>query len=343
MTLFVTGGAGYIGSHTCVELLQAGREVVVYDDFSNSHINCLTRIEQITGKKPALVRGDIRDRAAVENALREHCCSAVIHFAGLKAVGESVEKPIEYYDVNVGGTICLLKAMKATNVKQIVFSSSASVYGAAESLPMTENHPLCPTNPYARNKHMIEELLKDTVAADPAWRVAILRYFNPIGAHESGLIGEDPRGIPNNLLPYVAQVAAGKRAFLQIFGDDYDTPDGTGVRDYLHVVDLAKGHVCALERLAAAPESFTVNLGAGRGYSVLDVVKAFEQVSGKPVPYKIAPRRAGDVSTSYAAVEAAHRLLKWKTERDLVKMCSDSWKWQTMNPNGFETSPKAAS
>jgi len=328
MTLLITGGAGYIGSHTCVELLNAGREVVVYDNFSNSHPEVLDRITQITGKHPALVKGDVRDRAALEKTMREHKCSAVIHFAAFKAVGESVDKPLEYYDVNVGGSLRLLEAMKATGVKTMVFSSSCSVYGAAEKLPMTEDTPLDPASPYARTKRIIEDMLRDALVADPSWRFGILRYFNPIGAHESGLIGEDPLGIPNNLLPYIAQVAAGKRKAVQIFGTDYPSPDGTGVRDYLHVVDLALGHLRALERLEKNADSFTVNLGTGRGHSVLEAIAAFEKACGHAIPYELAPRRAGDVAICYADPSAAESLLGWKTTRDLDTMCRDVWKWQ---------------
>ncbi|EMC3962963.1 TPA: UDP-glucose 4-epimerase GalE [Pseudomonas aeruginosa] len=334
MSILVTGGAGYIGSHTCVELLRAGHEVVVFDNFSNSHPEVLNRVEQITGRKPMLVRGDIRDQAAIESALRQHQCQAVIHFAGLKAVGESVEKPLLYYDNNVVGTHRLLAAMQNCGVSTLVFSSSATVYGEPQRLPLTEDHPLSATNPYGRSKLVIEDMLRDVYLAHPDWRMAILRYFNPVGAHESGLIGEDPQGTPNNLMPYVAQVAVGRREFLNVWGNDYPTPDGTGVRDYIHVVDLAAGHLKALEALDR-PQCIAVNLGTGVGYSVLDVVKAFEAASGQPVPYRIGPRRPGDVAACYADPRLAIQLLGWKAERDLAAMCQDHWRWQKHNPQGY--------
>jgi UDP-glucose 4-epimerase len=333
--ILVTGGAGYIGSHVCVELLQAGQAVTVFDNFSNSNPESLARVERITGKAPALVRGDIRDRTALEQALRDSGASAVIHFAGLKAVGESVQKPLDYYDNNVVGTVRLLEAMGACNVRQLVFSSSATVYGDPQRLPLTEDHPLSATNPYGRSKLMIEDMLRDLQASDASWRIGILRYFNPVGAHISGLIGEDPRGVPNNLMPYVAQVAIGRREQLQVWGNDYPTPDGTGVRDYIHVVDLAVGHLRALERLQAQPGGVTVNLGTGTGYSVLDMVRAFEQASGKPVPYQISPRRPGDIASCYADPASAAELLGWRAERDLRAMCEDAWRWQSQNPQGF--------
>jgi UDP-glucose 4-epimerase len=333
--ILVTGGAGYIGSHVCVELLQAGQAVTVFDNFSNSNPESLARVERITGKAPALVRGDIRDRTALEQALRDSGASAVIHFAGLKAVGESVQKPLDYYDNNVVGTVRLLEAMGACNVRQLVFSSSATVYGDPQRLPLTEDHPLSATNPYGRSKLMIEDMLRDLQASDASWRIGILRYFNPVGAHISGLIGEDPRGVPNNLMPYVAQVAIGRREQLQVWGNDYPTPDGTGVRDYIHVVDLAVGHLRALERLQAQPGGVTVNLGTGTGYSVLGMVRAFEQASGKPVPYQISPRRPGDIASCYADPASAAELLGWRAERDLRAMCEDAWRWQSQNPQGF--------
>jgi UDP-glucose 4-epimerase len=333
--ILVTGGAGYIGSHVCVELLQAGQAVTVFDNFSNSNPESLARVERITGKAPALVRGDIRDRTALEQALRDSGASAVIHFAGLKAVGESVQKPLDYYDNNVVGTVRLLEAMGACNVRQLVFSSSATVYGDPQRLPLTEDHPLSATNPYGRSKLMIEDMLRDLQASDASWRIGILRYFNPVGAHVSGLIGEDPRGVPNNLMPYVAQVAIGRREQLQVWGNDYPTPDGTGVRDYIHVVDLAVGHLRALERLQAQSGGVTVNLGTGTGYSVLDMVRAFEQASGKPVPYQISPRRPGDIASCYADPASAAELLGWRAERDLRAMCEDAWRWQSQNPQGF--------
>lgn len=333
--ILVTGGAGYIGSHTCVELLQAGRDVVVFDNFCNSHPDAVARVERITGKKVPVVRGDIRDRDALIAALREFRCTAVIHFAGLKAVGESVEKPLAYYDNNVLGTLRLLEAMREAGVYTLVFSSSATVYGEPQRLPLTEDHPLSATNPYGRTKLVIEEMLRDHHRAQPGWRIAILRYFNPVGAHASGLIGEDPQGIPNNLMPYIAQVAVGRREVLNVWGDDYPTPDGTGVRDYIHVVDLAIGHVRALAKLAAEPGCLAVNLGTGQGYSVLDMVRAFERGSGRPVPYTIGPRRAGDVAACYADPAQALAVLGWKAERDLDAMCADTWRWQSMNPQGY--------
>ena len=334
MNILVTGGAGYIGSHTCVELLNAGHQVVVFDNFANSSPESLRRVSQITGRSAVLVRGDIRDQAALEAALREHQCTAVIHFAGLKAVGESVEKPLDYYDNNVVGTLCLLRAMQATGADTLVFSSSATVYGEPQRLPLTEDHPLSATNPYGRTKLVIEDMLRDFYRAQPQWRIALLRYFNPVGAHECGLIGEDPRGLPNNLMPFVAQVAVGRRQQLTVWGDDYDTPDGTGVRDYIHVVDLAVGHLKALERLRE-PACLAVNLGTGIGYSVLDVVRAFESASGRPVPYKIAPRRPGDVAACYADPVLAAQTLGWRAERNLNTMCADHWRWQHANPTGY--------
>lgn len=333
--ILVTGGAGYIGSHTCVELLNAGHELVVFDNFSNSHPEALARVEKITGRKLNVVKGDIRDQGALEEAIRRFNCTAVIHFAGLKAVGESVEKPLDYYDNNVIGTHRLLQAMANCGVKTLVFSSSATVYGEPQFLPLTEDHPLSASNPYGRTKLVIEEMLRDLYRADPSWRIGILRYFNPVGAHESGLIGEDPQGIPNNLMPFVAQVAIGRRECLKVWGNDYPTPDGTGVRDYIHVVDLALGHLKALGRLLA-PQCFAVNLGTGTGYSVLDVVKAFERASGNPVRYELAPRRPGDVASCYADPAFALALLEWQAERRLDAMCGDAWRWQTNNPAGYE-------
>ena len=333
MKIFVTGGAGYIGTHTCVELLNDGYEVVVYDNLSNSCKTALDRVEQITGKKLAFVEGDIRDEFTLTKAMQG--CEAVIHFAGLKAVGESVEKPLDYYEHNVYGTLCLLKAMQQNNIKKIVFSSSATVYGDPEFLPFTEDHPLRTTNPYGQTKLVIEEMLRDLYTSDNSYSIAILRYFNPVGAHESGLIGEDPQGIPNNLMPFITQVAVGKREFLSVFGDDYDTKDGTGVRDYIHVVDLAKGHTKALQ-LLKQPGCEAINLGAGQGYSVLDVVSAFSEASQKEVPYKIMPRRAGDIAEFYADASKAKKLLKWETTMNIQKMCEDSWRWQINNPNGYQ-------
>lgn len=332
--ILVTGGAGYIGSHTCVELLAAGEQIVVYDNFCNSHPESLRRVAQIAGREFPVVEGDIRDREKLEATMRQYGCRSVIHFAGLKAVGESNEKPLEYYDNNVVGTVRLLEAMQACGINTLVFSSSATVYGNPQKLPLTEDHPLSATNPYGRTKLMIEEILRDFFVAQPAWKIAILRYFNPVGAHESGLIGEDPQGMPNNLMPFVAQVAIGRREFLNVWGGDYSTPDGTGVRDYLHVVDLAKGHLKALQRLDA-PQCFEVNLGTGNGYSVLDVIRAFEKASGRPVPYKLADRRAGDVASCYADATFAKNYLGWQAELGLERMCVDAWRWQSNNPQGF--------
>ena len=335
MSILVTGGAGYIGSHTCVELLNAGHQVTVFDNFCNSHPESLARVERITGKPVGLVRGDVRDGAALVAALRESRAEAVIHFAGLKAVGESVAKPLLYYDVNICGTLRLLEAMAECAVKTLVFSSSATVYGDPQRLPLTEDHPLSATNPYGRSKLMIEDILRDLHASDPSWRVGLLRYFNPVGAHASGLIGEDPQGIPNNLLPFVAQVAAGRREFLNVWGDDYATPDGTGVRDYLHVVDLALGHVKALARLRDHAECLTVNLGTGVGYSVLDMVRAFERASGRKVPYRIVGRRPGDIAACYANPAQAEALLGWRAKLGIDEMCVDTWRWQEANPDGL--------
>ena len=336
--ILVTGGAGYIGSHTCVELLDAGFDVTVFDNFSNSHPESLARVQRITGKSLRLIRGDCRDRNALVAALRESGATAVIHFAGLKAVGESVEQPLAYYDNNVVGSLRLLEAMGECQVKRLVFSSSATVYGEPQKLPLTEDHPLSATNPYDQTKLMVEEILRDLRRSDATWRIAILRYFNPVGAHASGLIGEDPQGIPNNLLPFVGQVAVGRREYLNVWGQDYATPDGTGVRDYIHVVDLALGHLKALEalnRLDGLSECLTVNLGTGNGYSVLDIVRAFEAASGKPIPYKMASRRPGDVASCFADPAQAAALLGWRAERGLTAMCADAWRWQSANPKGY--------
>jgi UDP-glucose 4-epimerase len=333
--IFVTGGAGYIGSHTCLELLDAGHEVTVFDNLCNSQRESLERVQRITGKTLRFVQGDIRDRAALAAALRESGATAVIHFAGLKAVGESVANPLAYYDNNVVGTVRLLEAMVECDVKTLVFSSSATVYGDPQRLPLTEDHPVSATNPYGQTKLVIEGMLRDLFQSDASWRLAILRYFNPVGAHASGLIGEDPQGTPNNLLPFVAQVAVGRREFLNVWGNDYATPDGTGVRDYIHVVDLALGHLRALERLQQAPQCLAVNLGTGMGYSVLDMVRAFEQASGKPVPIQFAPRRAGDIASCYADPALALATLGWRAQRDLAAMCADAWRWQSLNPKGY--------
>jgi len=333
--IFVTGGAGYIGSHTCVELLNAGFDVTVFDNFCNSRPEALARVQRITGKQLQVIEGDIRDRAALAAALNSCGATAVIHFAGLKAVGESVEKPLSYYDNNVVGTIRLLEAMVDCGVKTLVFSSSATVYGDPQQLPIPEDHPLSATNPYGKTKLVIEDMLRDVFRGDPSWHIGILRYFNPVGAHASGLIGEDPQGTPNNLLPFVAQVAVGRREFLNVWGNDYDTPDGTGVRDFIHVVDLAIGHVKALQRLTENPQCVSVNLGTGTGYSVLDMVKAFELASGKPVPFRVGARRSGDIAACYAKPDLASELFSWRAERDLKTMCEDAWRWQKLNPVGY--------
>jgi UDP-glucose 4-epimerase len=333
--IFITGGAGYIGSHTCVELITAGYDVTVFDNFCNSQAEALARVQRITGKQPQLIQGDIRDSSALTAALAQSGATAVIHFAGLKAVGESVQNPLVYYDNNVTGTLRLLEAMVKCNVKTLVFSSSATVYGDPQRLPLTEDHPLSTSNPYGQTKLVIEEMLRDLYRSDPTWRLSILRYFNPVGAHASGLIGEDPRGVPNNLLPFVAQVAVGRRDFLNIWGKDYDTPDGTGVRDYIHVVDLALGHVKALERLQKHAECLAINLGTGKGYSVLDMVHAFEKASGKSIPYRVAERRMGDIAACYADPSFALKNLDWRAERGLATMCEDAWRWQSGNPQGY--------
>ena len=337
MSILVTGGAGFIGSHTCVELLNAGYEVVVVDNLYNASENALERVEQITGKKVTFYEADILDRDALNAIFDKEQVESVIHFAGYKAVGESVRKPIEYYYNNITGTLILCDVMRKHNVKNIVFSSSATVYGDPAFIPITEE---CPkgkiTNPYGQTKGMLEQVLTDIYVSDPEWKVVLLRYFNPIGAHKSGLIGEDPKGIPNNLVPYVAQVAIGKLKCLGVFGNDYDTPDGTGVRDYIHVVDLAKGHVAAIKKVEETePGVLIYNLGTGKGYSVLDVVHAFEKACGKEIPYEIKPRRAGDIATCYADPTKAKNELGWVAQYGIEEMCEDSWRWQTMNPNGY--------
>ena len=334
-TLLVTGGAGYIGSHTCVELLQAGYGVVVADNLCNSRREVFGRIERIAGRAVTFHECDVRDVAALRGIFREHAIDAVLHFAGLKAVGESVDRPIEYYDNNVGGTLALCRAMAGAGVRKLVFSSSATVYGDPDAVPVGEDHPLRPTNPYGHSKAMIETILQDLFRSDPAWKIALLRYFNPVGAHESGLIGEDPGGVPNNLLPFIAQVAVGRREALNVYGNDYPTPDGTGVRDYIHVVDLARGHLAALEKLATTSEVLSVNLGTGRGYSVLEMVEAFRRASGRDIPYRIVARRPGDVAACYADPALAARLLGWRAERGLEQICRDAWRWQSMNPDGY--------
>jgi UDP-glucose 4-epimerase len=334
MTILITGGAGYVGSHTCVELIHAGYSVVILDNFDNSHPEVLNRIERITGTAPALVKGDVRDRDAVFKALTGYRCSAVIHFAGLKSVAESVSEPLRYYDTNVIGTLRLIQAMQDAHVEKLVFSSSCTVYGEPVSLPMREDHPRLPVNPYGRTKLMAEQMLGDLAVASDAFRFAALRYFNPVGAHESGLIGEDPLGVPNNLMPYLAQVAVGRRPHLRVFGNDYDTPDGTGIRDYVHVMDLASGHLRALESLDAH-RAITVNLGTGRGSSVLDLVASFSKTCGKDIPLEFAPRRDGDVVSSYACPDLALDILGWHATRGLEEICRDSWRWQSINPGGY--------
>lgn len=329
MNILVTGGMGYIGSHTCVELLQAGHDVVILDNLSNSKAAVQQRIEGISGKSTVFINADIRDRAAMEAAFAAHPIDAVIHFAGLKAVGESVEQPLRYYDNNVSGSIVLFETMQKFGVETLVFSSSATVYGDPASVPITEDFPLSATNAYGRSKLMIEEMLRDLARAAPSWRIALLRYFNPVGAHESGLIGETPNGIPNNLVPYIAQVAVGQRAQLSVYGDDYPTVDGTGMRDYIHVVDLAIGHVKTLAKLATGAGVITYNLGTGRGVSVLEMVRAFEAACGKPIAYRIVARRPGDIAKCYADPSRARDELGWTAERDIAQMCADSWRYQT--------------
>ena len=337
MAVLVTGGTGYIGSHTVVELIEEGYEPVIVDNLDNSCVEVLDRIRQITGKKPVFYQADIRDKEALEAIFDKEEITGVIHFAGLKAVGESVQKPWKYYDNNISGTLTLLDVMTQHNVKNIIFSSSSTVYGMPDEVPVTEETPKkdC-TNPYGWTKSMQEQILSDIQLADPEWNVVLLRYFNPIGAHESGLIGEDPKGIPNNLMPYITQVAVGKRDHLSVYGNDYNTPDGTGVRDYIHVVDLAKGHTAALKLFEKGCGLKIYNLGTGVGYSVLDIVKAFEDASGVKIPYEIAERRAGDIDYNYADASKAFREMGWKAERDITAMCRDSWNWQKNNPNGYQ-------
>ena len=334
MHILITGGAGYIGSHACVELLTAGHSVIVYDNFANSHLESLRRVECITAKKLVIIHGDIRDETALRSCLSTYECEAVIHFAALKSVGDSVQLPMAYYDNNVYGTLCLLRAMAACNVKRLVFSSSATVYGEPQSLPLTEDHPLSATNPYGRTKLIVEDMLRDLFKSDPSWCIALLRYFNPVGAHESGLIGEDPQGIPNNLMPFVAQVAVGRREKLQVWGGDYPTPDGTGVRDYIHVVDLAQGHLKAIESLDK-PQCQAINLGTGKGYSVLEVIREFEIASDRRIPYEICHRRTGDIAACYADPTLAEKTLAWTARRDLRTMCQTHWAWQSLNPQGY--------
>ena len=336
MKILVTGGAGYIGSHTCVELLNEGYEVVVMDNLYNASKKAVERVEQITGKKLTFYKTDMLDREGVREIFEKEKIDAVIHFAGYKAVGESVAKPIEYYYNNMAGTLILCDEMRNHGVKNIIFSSSATVYGDPAQIPITEECPKgTPTNPYGWTKSMLEQVLTDIHTSDPEWNVILLRYFNPIGAHESGLIGEDPKGIPNNLVPYVAQVAIGKRPCVGVFGNDYDTPDGTGVRDYIHVVDLARGHVKAIQKLADKEGVSIYNLGTGKGNSVLEVIRAFERACGHEIPYEIKARRPGDIATCYSQCDKAERELGWKAEYDIDRMCADSWNWQQKNPNGY--------
>ncbi|BAF72880.1 UDP-glucose 4-epimerase GalE [Sulfurovum sp. NBC37-1] len=334
-TVLVTGGAGYIGSHTIILLVEAGYDVVIFDNFCNSSRESIRRVEKIVGKEIPTIEGDIRNKADLRAVFNEHKIDAVIHFAGLKAVGESVEQPLRYYDNNVYGTVALCKVMQEHGCKSIIFSSSATVYGDPATTPITENFPTSATNPYGRSKLFIEEILRDLYVADNNWKIVLLRYFNPVGAHPSGTIGEDPSGIPNNLMPYITQTAVGKLSCLSVFGDDYETHDGTGVRDYIHVMDLADGHVKALDRLKDFNKVMTINLGTGTGYSVLDMVKAFEKASGKEVPYCFAPRRPGDIAKCYTDPSYAKEVLGWEATKGIDEMCKDSWRWQEKNPQGY--------
>ena len=334
--VLVTGGAGYIGSHTCIELIESGYEIVVFDNFCNASKESIRRVEKIVNQKIALFEGDIRSREDLQAVFNSYSIDSVIHFAGLKAVGESVTEPLKYYDNNINGTIALCDVMQKNGCKSIVFSSSATVYGDPHATPIKEDFPLSATNPYGRSKLFNEEILRDLYVSDAEWKVVLLRYFNPVGAHISGTIGEDPNGVPNNLMPYIAQTAVGKLKSLSVFGGDYDTADGTGVRDYIHVVDLAKGHVKALEAMKGMQDVLTVNLGTGRGYSVLNMIKAFEKASKKEVPYTIAPRRRGDIAKCYADPSYAFEKLAWRAELGVERMCEDSWRWQSNNPNGYE-------
>lgn len=338
MSVLVTGGAGYIGSHTCLELLNAGVDVVVIDNFSNSKFESLKRVQQLTGRELVFKQGDVRDRNFLREVFSQHDISAVIHFAGHKAVGESIRLPLQYYDNNVSGSIALAEVMSEFGVKRIVFSSSATVYDAPGDQQIPEDFPVKPINPYGQSKLMVEQIYRDLSIADPAWKIAILRYFNPVGAHESGQIGEDPNGIPNNLMPYISQVAVGRLEELSVFGSDYPTIDGTGVRDYIHVVDLALGHLAALRALDKQTGLVTVNLGTGKGYSVLQLVKAFETASGKQVKYRIVGRRDGDIATCYANPSLANSLFGWQAKFDIDVMCRDTWRWQSNNPQGYNAS-----
>ena len=335
MKILVTGGAGYIGSHTCIELLQAGHEVVVVDNLVNSKEESLKRVQELTGETLAFHKVDLLNKRELDDVFHKSSINAVIHFAGLKAVGESVSIPLHYYHNNVTGTLILCDVMQKYKVKNLVFSSSATVYGEPEKVPINENFPLSATNPYGRSKLMIEEILRDLYAAEPSWNIAILRYFNPVGAHSSGRIGEDPNGVPNNLMPFISRVAVGRLSELPVFGNDYPTQDGTGIRDYIHVMDLANGHLKALEKLSSNPGTVTYNLGTGRGYSVLEVVSSFEQTSEKKIPYKIMGRRPGDAAICYADPSKAERELNWSAKMDLNEMCADVWRWQSNNPNGY--------
>lgn len=328
MNILITGGTGYLGSHTCVALANAGHDLVIIDNLCNSRADVIDRLATLCGKRPAFTQGDVRDTATLDRLFAKHPINAVMHFAGLKAVGESSEKPLDYYDNNITGTLQLLAAMKRAAVKTLIFSSSATVYGEPASVPIREDFPRSATNPYGRSKLIVEDILADLHQADNHWRIARLRYFNPVGAHESGLIGEAPQGVPNNLMPFVAQVAAGRREFLNVWGNDYPTPDGTGVRDYIHVCDLAEGHVAALDYLNSEGGTLTVNLGTGQGYSVLEMIKAFEKTSGRTIPYKIGPRRAGDSAKCWASPALAQQLMGWTASRGLEQMCTDAWRWQ---------------
>lgn len=333
--ILVTGGTGFIGSHTTVALLEAGYDVTILDNLSNSHEIVIDRIAQITGNRPRFIQGDLRDKDLLQQVFSKNTFEAVIHFAALKSVGESVVKPLEYYNNNIEGTLVLLNTMQAARCKSLVFSSSATVYGAPATVPIFEDFPRSATNPYGRSKIIIEDILQDLQRADPDWKIACLRYFNPVGAHPSGLIGEDPCGVPNNLMPFIAQVASGLRERLSVYGNDYETPDGTGVRDYIHVMDLAEGHVAALDYLSTKVESLTVNLGTGRGVSVFEMIKAFEAASGQRIPFSIEKRRPGDIAACWADTTKANALLKWSAKRSLHEMCTDSWRWQSHNPQGY--------
>ncbi|HAS6349607.1 UDP-glucose 4-epimerase GalE [Vibrio sp. IRLE0018] len=336
MNILVTGGSGYIGSHTCIQMIEAGMTPIILDNLYNSKLLVLDRIEQVTGVRPAFYQGDIRDSEILQHVFAQHDIQGVIHFAGLKAVGESVEKPLMYYDNNVSGTLNLVREMDKAGIKSLIFSSSATVYGDPASVPIREDFPTSATNPYGRSKLMVEECLTDFHKANPDWSITLLRYFNPVGAHESGLLGEDPQGIPNNLLPFVAQVAVGRREKLGVFGNDYPTPDGTGVRDYIHVVDLADGHLAALNKVGQQAGLHIFNLGTGQGNSVLEMVAAFEKAAQRPIPYEIKPRRAGDIAECWADPTYAEQVLGWKATRSLETMVVDTWRWQSNNPNGYE-------